>query len=458
VSDRTERTESEKKVRAPRVQPLLFLVVEAGRIDGGVRIALGDLDTIELRRGDARAYEQSGPKGRSLSIADKRMSSSHARLVLRDTSWFVEDLGSTNGTLVNGARATGEKLRDRDVVEVGQTLFVYREHVDDAPGRVKDLDAASLTNRLPGLATLDPGLARKLERLERVAPSLLSIILVGETGTGKEVLARAIHALSNRPGLFIAVNCGAIPPNLVESHLFGHVKGAFSGAVRDEPGHVRAAQHGTLLLDEIGDLPASSQAALLRVLQEGEVVPVGASHPAKVDVRILAATHKPLEALVEKGDFRRDLFARLSGYVFTLPPLRERLVDLGLVVASLVASGKLPAGTRLHHEAARAMLRYDWPMNVRELEQCLRASVLLADRSAISLDDLPPAVAAALDVDTGEEETAGEDDAELKRELLMRLADARGNLSEVARAMGKARQQVQRWVRRLGIDAEAFRK
>jgi transcriptional regulator with GAF, ATPase, and Fis domain len=245
---------------------------------------------------------------------------------------------------------------------------------------------------------------------------------------------------------------------LVESHLFGHVRGAFSGAVRDEPGHVRAAQHGTLLLDEIGDLPGSSQAALLRVLQEGEVVPVGASQPSKVDVRVLAATHKPLETLVEKGDFRRDLYARLSGYVFTLPPLRERVVDLGLIVASLVAVSKIGAEVRLHHEAARAMLRYEWPMNVRELEQCLRASALLADANTVSIDDLPPPVAAALDAGAAdEEEDPGEDDAELRRELLVRLADARGNLSEVARAMGKARQQVQRWVRRFNIDADAFR-
>src|SRR5262249_23343126 len=161
--------------RAPRVQPLLFLVVEAGRIDGGMRIALGELEAIELRRGDARLIETSGAKSRVLIVADKRMSATHARFFRRDTSWFVEDLGSTNGTLVNGEPASSEKLRDGDVVEVGQTLFIYREHVDDAPGRVKDLDAASLADRRAGLATLDPGLARKLERLERVAPSLLSI-------------------------------------------------------------------------------------------------------------------------------------------------------------------------------------------------------------------------------------------------------------------------------------------
>src|SRR5262249_4252107 len=161
----------------------------------------------------------------------------------------------------------------------------------------------------------------------------LSILLLGETGTGKEVLARSLHALSQRPGPFIAVNCGAIPENLVEGQLFGHVRGAFSGALKDEPGLVRAAQGGTLLLDEIGDLPASSQAALLRVLQESEVRPVGSTQTVKVDVRIIAATHRPLESLIKGNAFRHDLYARLAGFRFELAPLRKRKVDLGLLIA-----------------------------------------------------------------------------------------------------------------------------
>jgi transcriptional regulator with PAS, ATPase and Fis domain len=361
---------------------------------------------------------------------------------------------------VNGEAVTSPRaIRDGDVLELGQTLLLFREIEESAPGKAVDLDPGALP-RKPGFATLDPNLARRLDRLALVAPTPLSILLLGDTGTGKEVLARAIHALSRRPGPFVAVNCGAIPGNLVESHLFGHVRGAFSGALRDEPGLVRSAHSGTLLLDEIGDLPGSAQASLLRVLQENEVLPVGSARPAPVDVRVLAATHRPLEELVERGEFRRDLYARLAGYTFGLAPLRERLVDLGLLVAALLSSERLGARTdlRLHRKAARAMLRYDWPMNVRELEQCLRAAAALAENGLITVDDLPGAIAAALGPDgDAEDDTPEARDEELRRELLVQLADAKGNLSEVARAMGKARQQIQKWVRRFAIDPRAYR-
>jgi transcriptional regulator with PAS, ATPase and Fis domain len=258
----------------------------------------------------------------------------------------------------------------------------------------------------------------------------------------------------------VAINCGAIPQNLVESQLFGHVRGAFSGAMKDEPGLVRSAQFGTLLLDEIGDLPASSQAALLRVLQEGEVLPVGSTKSTKVDIRVVAATHMPLESLIEKGAFRRDLYARLAGFSFALTPLRERRADLGLLVAALVAAGRVDnsRALRMDPEAARALVRYDWSMNVRELEQCLRAASVLANDDIITIDDLPAPVASALGLSyTLEDDAPDERDEELRRELLVRMADAKGNVSEVARALGKARQQVQRWVRRFGIDPDAYR-
>ncbi len=269
-----------------------------------------------------------------------------------------------------------------------------------------------------------------------------------------------MHAMSKRPGPFVAVNCGAIPRDLVESHLFGHVRGAFSGALRDEPGLVRSAQYGTLLLDEIGDLPASAQATLLRVLQEGEVLPVGSARPTPVDVRVIAATHRSLDDLIERGEFRHDLYARLAGYTFALAPLRERLVDLGLLVAALLSSGRLDAkgGLRMHRKAARAMLRYDWPMNVRELEQGMRAAAALAEDGLITAEDLPAAVAAALGVaDVGEDGAEDDGDERLRRELLVQIADAKGNVTEVARAMGKARQQIQRWMRKFAIDPGAYR-
>jgi transcriptional regulator of acetoin/glycerol metabolism len=337
----TERTPPRRHRRGARLAPYLFVVVEGARLTaGGARVALAELALLHIGRGAARTLRDSAGAA-TLEIPDAQMSSSHARIVRDAAQWILEDAGSMNGTRVNGEPAARHALRDGDVIELGQTLLVFRELEDDAAGRPRSLDASALVGVEPGFATLDPGLARRLERLARVAPSPLSILLLGETGTGKEMLARGLHALSGRPGPFVAVNCGAIPQNLVESHLFGHVRGAFSGALKDEPGLVRSAHDGTLLLDEIGDLPASSQAALLRVLQEGEVRPVGSAHTTQVDVRVLAATHMPLEDLVERGTFRRDLYARLAGYTFTLPPLRERRVDLGLLIAALLSSGKL---------------------------------------------------------------------------------------------------------------------
>lgn len=458
--DATERTPPGERARGPRLEPYFFLVLEGVRLEGaGLRVALRGLDTLTIGRGDARVLSRPSPAEATLAVPDPRMSGAHARLVRRDGTYHVEDLGSTNGTAVNGTSVASAALRDQDVVELGQTLFLYREIEEDGAARPTDVDATKLPLRV-GLLTLDPNLSRRFERLARVAPALLSILLLGETGTGKEVLARAIHELSKRPGPFVAVNCGAIPGNLVESHLFGHVRGSFSGAVRDELGMVRSANFGTLLLDEIGDLPMSSQAALLRVLQEGEVLPVGSTQAAKVDVRVVAATHMPIEDLVERGTFRRDLYARLAGYTFHVPPLRERKVDLGLLVAALLAAGKVdaPPGVRLHRDATRALVSHAWPMNVRELEQCLRAACVLAEDGLVTVDDLPVAVASSLGAvePTPEEAPEGRDE-DLRRELLVRLVDAKGNVTEVARAMGKARQQIQRWLRRFQIDPEAYR-
>ncbi|APR75980.1 GAF modulated sigma54 specific transcriptional regulator, Fis family protein [Minicystis rosea] len=457
----TERTPSVDRSRGARIERYLFLVIEGARLDaGGLRVALRGTESLRIGRGETRALLQGEAGARSLEVPDARMSGTHARVVREGGAFRVEDAGSTNGTVVNGDPISSHVLRDGDVIELGQTLFLYRELEEEASASARDLDPSAAAPRERGLATLVPELARRLDRLARLAPTPLSIVLLGETGTGKEVLARAIHALSQRPGPFVAVNCGAIPQNLVESHLFGHVRGAFSGALRDEPGLVRSAQYGTLLLDEIGDLPASAQATLLRVLQEGEVMPVGSARTASVDVRVIAATHRPLEELVERGEFRRDLYARLAGYTFTLAPLRERIADLGLLVAALLSSGKIgaPNGLRLHRRAARALLLHEWPMNVRELEQCLRAASALAEDGQITAEDLPAPIAAALDAaEVADDDTPDAQDEQLRRELLVQLADAKGNVSEVARAMGKARQQIQRWMRRFAIDPGAYR-
>jgi DNA-binding NtrC family response regulator len=308
-----------------------------------------------------------------------------------------------------------------------------------------------------GLATLSPSLAAHFDELARLAKSSVNIALCGPSGSGKEVVARALHTLSGRPGPFVAVNCGALPDELVESELFGHRKGAFSGALEDRAGLIRTAHGGTLLLDEVGDLPLDAQPALLRVLQEREVLPVGGSKPLPVDLRVISATHRKLEQLSEKGLFRDDLRARLTGYRAELPPLVARREDLGLLITALIHR-LAPARTfsvQLGITAARALFAYDWPLNVRELEKALETALVLSDSGVIELTHLPP----ELREPASRKKTppAEEQDDARKAELEALLRQHAGNISAVARSMGKARMQIQRWLARYELDPRTYR-
>jgi transcriptional regulator with GAF, ATPase, and Fis domain len=288
-----------------------------------------------------------------------------------------------------------------------------------------------------------------------VARSVVPILLLGPTGSGKEVLAREIHAQSGREGPFCPVNCGALPQSLIESLLFGHVKGAFSGAARDEAGFVRSADGGTLFLDEIGDLPATSQAALLRVLQEREVIPIGSTRAFKVDVRVVAATHRPIDRLLQSGAFRDDLLARLKGYAHHLPPLRERMCDFGIVLADVlgVIGGVRASRLSFAPEAARAMLGYPWPLNVRELEQAIASALALTKGDVIEARHLP----ADLFVPRQPPEPPKQVADPLRDRIVGLLHVHHGNVTAVARAMGKAPSQIHRWLHRFEIDADTYR-
>jgi len=323
------------------------------------------------------------------------------------------------------------------------------------------------------LATLVPKLAEQFAKLEAIAPSPVSVVIHGESGTGKELVAQAIHKLSRRPGALVAVNCAALPQTLVESELFGYRKGAFSGATEDRTGLIRSADHGTLLLDEIGDLPPAAQAVFLRVLQESEVVPLGATRPVKVDIRVLAATHRDLEASVAENRFRADLLARIAGFTLSLPTLRERREDLGLLFGTLLRRHFSNRAERVSFssEAARAMLLYDWPLNVRELEKCLTAAVVLAQFGTVEEAHLPGPVRASA---TGPKEEAGDavapvggklaplqlsqSDQRRREEIVALLREHGGNITSVARALGKGRFQIQRWIKRYRIDAKEFHR
>jgi DNA-binding NtrC family response regulator len=232
-----------------------------------------------------------------------------------------------------------------------------------------------------------------LKLAEHVAPTDSTVLIQGESGTGKEVIARYIHNLSSRSdGPFLSINCGALPENLLESELFGHVKGSFTGAVRDKQGLFAAARGGSFFLDEVGEMPASLQVKLLRVLQEREAIPVGATEAIPVDVRIIAATNRELEEEIRRGNFRSDLFYRLNVIAINLPPLRDRRDDLLLLIEALLQNLATETGTEpkaLAAEALDAVMVYEWPGNVRELDNALEHAVVLTRGNLIEAFSLP---------------------------------------------------------------------
>jgi hypothetical protein len=465
----TENADARERRVPASTRAYLFVVLHCDRpLAGSSRHDLDELDAVVVGRGAERAARRGLDRARrrlELRFPGGTVSSTHARLERGEAGWAVVDEGSKNGTFVNGERVSRAALRDGDLLEIGPTLLVYRaalrppssEGLAIASDLSPDLDSAALAAAPPGLATLIPHLAGQLAALDRIGRLPIPVLLLGESGTGKEVLARAVHALSGRPGAFVGVNCGGITASLLESQLFGHVRGAFTGAARDEPGFVRAADRGTLFLDEIGDLPLTAQAALLRVLQEREVVPVGGTRPVKVDLRVVAATHRPLDRMSAAGQFRADLMARLAGYRHLLAPLRARREDLGLIVGDLLRRAEIPGADalRLATAAGRRLFAHGWPLNIRELQQCLTVAAALAPRGVIEAEHLPIAPgaaprAAAIEPDLDDPEA-------LRKTLVALLEQHRGNISHVARDLGKARMQIHRWLRRFDLDPDTFR-
>jgi DNA-binding NtrC family response regulator len=409
----------------------------------GTRVSLRGIDRVELGRGARRTIARKQAGGAdivSLELGDARMSSQHARVTRVGGAWVLEDLGSKNGTLVGTAPITRHELEDGDVFLVGHTAVVFRT----AGGEAGDLDGAAPV--APGLATLSPALADAFQQLASAARTTVPIEITGETGTGKELAARAVHALSGRPGAFGAVNCGALAGTLLEGELFGHKKGAYTGADSDRAGLVRATDRGTFFLDEIAELPASSQAALLRVLQEGEVVPVGDDRAVKVDLRVVTATHKSLDREVDAGRFRADLRARLLGVAIAIPPLRERREDLATLVATLLDRVAPDRAVMFSLDSIAALYAHHWPLNIRELERALAAALAVAgDR--IELQHLPP----ALRSESAAKPAPPEEDSETRTQLAAALDRHAGNIAAVARELGKDPTQIRRWMKRFGL-------
>jgi DNA-binding NtrC family response regulator len=309
------------------------------------------------------------------------------------------------------------------------------------------------------------------EAIQKVAPTTASVLVIGESGTGKELVARRIHRLSDRSsGPFVTVNCAAIPDTLVESELFGHRRGAFTGADRDRPGRFREADSGTLFLDEVGDMTLPAQAKLLRALQEGEVEPLGGGRPVGVDVRIVAATHHDLRQMVTEGDFREDLLFRLRVVDIQIPPLRDRGDDV-LVLARHFLDAAAGDGMRLSTEAEWVLRNHGWPGNVRELANAMERAAIFSRDKLIDADDLPADLRGE-----GSSSTDSSFSLKLDNEVDFQTAKSRvienfertiltaalrehgGNVSRVARALGLHRQNVQQKLRRLGISAAEFRE
>jgi DNA-binding NtrC family response regulator len=412
-----------------------------------------------------------------IKIPVNAVSRVHADLGWEGGAWVLRDRGSRNGTLVDGRRISAVELEPLNEVRIGDAILKFVDKHAECYADFR-IDGATLhgtrrrgdrENALVGGYQVD----RIAADLARIAPTPLSVMLLGESGTGKEVVARELHRLSGRRGQFCAVNCAAIPAQLIESELFGFKRGAFSGADRDKPGLIRTAHEGTLLLDEIGDMPLEAQAKLLRVLQSKEVFPLGATAPELVDVRIVCATHRNLAQLQEGGRFRPDLFARLNEYQLRLPPLRDRKEDCYMLIRAFLARHGRP---ELHPAFGfmTAVLEYDWPHNVRELEACIKRCVALAEGPLLTDQQLPTPVLEAME-DYGEAvrgasatpasipppanvEPPPHAHVPTEAELRSLLEAHGGNVAAVGRQLGKARMQIHRWMKRYGIHVEDFRR
>ncbi|MEY4545969.1 MAG: hypothetical protein RL685_2164 [Pseudomonadota bacterium] len=290
----------------------------------------------------------------------------HARVKREGAHFLLEDNGSTNGTFLGGQAIESVRIVPGGIVRIGTWVGTFELRPEGA------LRSESVEELSPGMCGGE-SLRNAMEPARRAAPTTVPVIVYGETGTGKEVAARAIHRWSGRQGELCAVNCAALPEQLVEGELFGYRRGAFTGAERNNPGLFRRADGGTLLLDEINELPLATQAKLLRVLQEQEVAPLGEPRPVRVDVRVVVAAQRPLAQAVAEGRFREDLYMRLRGVELTLPPLRERVVDIPPLFSRFLAASAAAAGVpAVDAKLIECLCLYAWPGNVRELELCAR--------------------------------------------------------------------------------------
>jgi DNA-binding NtrC family response regulator len=304
-----------------------------------------------------------------------------------------------------------------------------------------------------------------MAQVDRVAATETRVCILGETGTGKELVARTLHEKSPRAsGPFIALNCAAIPAELIESELFGHEKGSFTGAAARHVGKFEQAEHGTLFLDEIGDMPLAMQAKLLRVLEESEVERIGATKPVRVDVRVIVATHRDLQSLVRDGKFRQDLFHRVYVFPLSLPPLRERREDIPSLIehfAAQVCAQNNWKPVQFSAEAVRALQQYPWPGNVRELRNMVERLMLLATGNEVDLETVRLVLAPTTEAQTSSafSGTLAERVEKFEREVLLTELKRSGfHMTNAAKALGLERSHLYKKAEQLGIDLKKERR
>jgi len=433
------------------VRVRMLRVVHGPTSQGRWPLAILEGETVAI----GREGEVKGP----LALVDREVSRHHADVVpAGDGSWRLVDRGSRNGTTVDGARITEVTLQHGAVIRIGRTLLLFQ---DETVRTGKKLAPES-----PRLLGRSEAIRRLRSDIAQVASRAVPVLVLGPTGVGKELVAEEIHRQSGRTGRFVAVNCAGLPETLAESELFGHVPGAFTGATGKRDGLFVAADRGTLFLDEIGEAPPAVQAKLLRALALGEVRPVGSTETLRVDVRVIAATHRDLAAEMARDAFRADLYARLSGWVQRVPTLRERLEDV-LPLAGMFLARVAP-GTRISTRAAEALLRYAWPFNVRELEQAMLSASVRAGGGRVRPEHLPEGITAVLGpIEATRTATLAEVPIDLRvppdatpdrSDLLAVLAYFEGNVGQVADYFMKDRKQVYRWIEKLGIELDHLRR
>ena len=412
------------------LEPTLVLVF-CGPGNGGTQRRRIPREGLLLGR-DATVFDE--------PFADPRMSIRHAEVRFEKGRVLLRDLDSEQGTRVNGQLLIGDRaLEPGDVVRLGDTLFVYAPATPAGPPPEPNMigDSASMI-----------AIRRSIEA---VARRKHMVVITGETGTGKEVVAHLVHERSQRTGPFIAVNCGTFTEGLLASDLFGHVRGAFTGAVSEQQGLFRAARGGTLMLDEVAEIPLPLQSMLLRVLEMREVRPVGGTRDIATDVRVITTSNRELIDLVQAGRFRADLYSRLAQWTIRLPRLRERREDIPALVRHLLATCD-GAGRTLSPDLAEALLAHDWPLNVRGLLTVLSVAVVsnLDDGPLLLTQDVRLALWTTRSM-TAEVE-AVEAPALHKEELTQLMERFHGKVAAAARHVGVTRPKLYRllWANEIG--------